>query len=385
VLVAIAVPAAAAAFAGGVHAQPVPDITASFTGPAPNPVPAGATATLSAQFTLTADLGEVTVSIELRGAGDQGTIALDATATTPELTDCTAAGPVITCSWDAQVADGAQTLAVSVEVDPLTPANTSWELFARVDDPATPDPPQELNRTQLFVAPSVGSTSLSGRVTTTNATPLGQACIFVLSPLAVFQAITDASGNWSIDGLPDDYLFAVAAVAPFTGSIGPCANEGPPPAPEPGELQPVFYDDIWIDLTDPDLVEGRVNAYDYAIARGAVSFADSTTGLDLCLTSAPGNVVPRPSCLQVPTTTTTSTVPTTTVAPTTAPATTDPATTTTTAAASTTTVAGTTTTVASTVTIAATGSSPASISLAALALIGLGLVALAVAGRRSSS
>jgi hypothetical protein len=106
-------------------------------------------------------------------------------------------------------------------------------LYARVDDPATPDPPQELNRTQLFVAPPVGSTSLSGRVITNDAAPVAKACIFVLSRLAVFQAISDESGDWSLGGLPDDYLFAVAAVPPFVGSDGPCANNGPPPAPGP--------------------------------------------------------------------------------------------------------------------------------------------------------
>jgi hypothetical protein len=355
-----------------VDAQPVPDITASFTGPTPTPVPAGATATLSAQFTLSADLGDITVSIELRGAGTQGTMTLDAGSTTPELTACTPAGSIITCTWDAQVADGAQTLGVVIEVDELTPPNTSWELFARVADPATADPPQELNRTQLFVAAPVGSTSLSGRVITTDAAPVAQACIFVLSRLAVFQAISDESGDWSLGGLPDDYLFAVAAVPPFVGSNGPCANDGPPPAPGPGELQPVFFDDIWIDLTDPELIGGQNNPYDYAIAHGAVSFADTTAGIEFCLTSAPGTVVPRPSCRQVPpttTTTTTTTAPTTSTTTTAVPTTTDPSTTTSTAAP----------------TLPATGSSPGPISLAAPVFVGLGVVALLVARRRPSA
>jgi hypothetical protein len=371
-LVATTLSVVAASFAGAVDAQPVPDITASFTGPTPTPVPAGATATLSAQFTLSADLGEITVSIELRGAGTQGTMTLDAGSTTPELTACTPAGSIITCTWDAQVTDGAQTLGVIIEVDELTPANTSWELFARVDDPASPDPPQELNRTQLFVAAPVGSTSLSGRVITTDAAPVAQACIFVLSRLAVFQAISDESGDWSLGGLPDDYLFAVAAVPPFVGSNGPCANDGPPPAPRRGELQPVFFDDIWIDLTDPELIGGQNNPYDYAIAHGAVSFADTTAGIEFCLTSAPGTVVPRPSCLQVPPTTTTTT-------------TTAPTSTTTTAAPTTTTSTAVPTTTSTAVTLPATGSPPGPISLAAVVVVGLGVVAFLVARRRPSA
>ncbi len=154
----------------------------------------------------------------------------------------------------------------------------------------------------------MGTTSLSGTVITEGGLPVENACIFVLSsPLFVFQALTDSAGNWAIDDLPDTYTFVVAVVAPFVGTFGPCAEAGPPPVPEPGDLQPVFYDDIWIDLSDPALTGGQGDPYVFAVNAGATVFSSSASGLESCLSTAPPEADPRPPCIAAVTTTTTTT------------------------------------------------------------------------------
>ncbi|MBA3287799.1 MAG: hypothetical protein H0U21_07215 [Acidimicrobiia bacterium] len=50
---------------------------------------AGSTAALTAQFSVPNDVGPVTVSIELQGAGALGTLSLDAGVTSSELLNCT--------------------------------------------------------------------------------------------------------------------------------------------------------------------------------------------------------------------------------------------------------------------------------------------------------
>ena len=296
----------------------IPGVSATINGPSPNPVPAGSTATANAQFSLAADTGPITVSIELQAPGGFGALRLDPAGTTSELTACVESGLAVTCDWDGESADSPQTLSVFLDVDPSVPPGTGANLAAIVTSATLPDT-DVYATANISTNPPVGTTSLSGTVLTEGGLPVADACIFVLSsPLFVFQAITDSGGNWSLGDLPDTYSYVVAAVAPFQGSFGPCVNNGPPPVPGPGDLQPVFYDDIWIDLSDPALTGGQGDPYVFAVNAGATVLTSSTSGIDSCLTSAPPEANPRPLCTaQVTTTTTTTTtlVSTTTSAP----------------------------------------------------------------------
>ena len=297
----------------------IPGVSATINGPSPNPVPAGSTATANAQFSLAADTGPITVSIELQAPGGFGALRLDPAGTTSELTACVESGLAVTCDWDGESADSPQTLSVFIDVDPSVPPGTGANLAAIVTSATLPDT-DVYATANISTNPPVGTTSLSGTVLTEGGLPVADACIFVLSsPLFVFQTITDSAGNWSLGDLPDTYSYVVAAVPPFQGSFGPCANNGPPPIPGPGDLQPVFYDDIWIDLSDPALTGGQGDPYVFAVNAGATILTSSTSGIESCLTTAPPEANPRPLCIaQVTTTTTTTTttlVSTTTTAP----------------------------------------------------------------------
>jgi LPXTG-motif cell wall-anchored protein len=161
----------------------------------------------------------------------------------------------------------------------------------------------------LSVSPPSGTTTLSGTVITTGGAPVGAACVFVISsPLFIWPAVTDSSGSWSVGGLPDDYTFIVGVVPPFTGTYGPCANDGPPPIPGPGDLQPVFVDSIWVDLANPALTGGQGDPYVFAVNAGARVLSTSESGIEACLSTAPSTQVPRPPCVASVVTTTSTTV-----------------------------------------------------------------------------
>ena len=275
----------------------VPDISASISGPSPNPAVPGGTSSMSATFSVSSDLGPLEVRIALVNANGQGAVSVDAPNTTSELTSCTVEGGTeAVCDWDAQTADGNQTLAITVAVDPATPAFSGWEL--QVTAVAPGGSPEALGSTSLYIGNPVGTTTLSGSVITTGGGPVAAACIYVLSATGVFPSLTDDDGQWSVPNLPDDHVFAVGVIPPFVGPFGPCAAEGPPPTSGPGELQPVFVGDIWIDLTDPALVGNQANPFAFAVSQGATTFSDTTAGIEACLTTAPGDVVPRPACVE---------------------------------------------------------------------------------------
>jgi hypothetical protein len=305
--------------AAGLLATPAtaqePGISATTSGPDPNPGVPGTSSSFSATFTVTAELGPIQVRISLQGANGEGTLALDAASTSDELTGCVAepnpGGGDVTCDWDAQSTDDPQTLAVTIAIDAEASWFNQWNLQVVA---FLPTGSVTLANQPLVIGPPPGSVTLSGSVVTVDGALPG-ACIFVLSTRGVFPAIADAEGNWAVAGLPDGIDFAVGVVAPFEGSLGPCQNEGPPPVPPAGALQPEFYDNIWIDLSDPDLVGGQTDPYTYATSRGAASFSATTAGLQTCLTTTPGNVVPRPGCVQQPTSTTSTTTTTTTTQP----------------------------------------------------------------------
>ena len=297
----------------------IPGVSANLNGPNPNPVQAGSTATANAQFSLTSDIGPITVSIELQGQTGFGALRLDPSGTTTGLINCVESGAAVTCDWDGLAANSPQTLAVLLDVDASVAPGSGANLAAIVTSATIPD--TDVYATAgISTNPPIGTTSLSGTVITDGEVAVESACIFVLSsPLFVYQAITDPGGNWAVNGLPDTYSFVVAAVPPFEGTFGPCTNNGPPPIPGPGELQPVFFDDIWIDLSDPALTGGQGDPYVFAVNAGATVLTSSTLGIESCLTTAPPEANPRPLCIaQVPTTTTTTTTTvgsTTTTAP----------------------------------------------------------------------
>ena len=136
---------------------------------------------------------------------------------------------------------------------------------------------------------------LSGHVDTTGPVPLANVCVFVLGSdrNGTAQTMSDAQGNWSISGLPAGFNVVVGFVPFFNGSGGPCQNDGPPPVPQAGQLQPVFYGNIWADLADPNLLN---DPYTWAVAHGATVLSAPTANVDACITNASGTVVPRPSC-----------------------------------------------------------------------------------------
>jgi hypothetical protein len=153
-----------------------------------------------------------------------------------------------------------------------------------------------LGATALPTAPcAVPPVVLSGHVDTTGPVPLANVCVFVLGSdrNGTAQTMTDAQGNWSISGLPTGFNVVVGFVPLFNGSGGPCQNDGPPPVPQAGQLQPVFYSNIWADLADPNLLN---DPYTWAVAHGATVLSAPTANVDACITNAAGTVVPRPSC-----------------------------------------------------------------------------------------
>ncbi len=277
------------------RADYIPEVSANFTELAPNPIPAGSTASTSAQFSLSGDSGQIRVQIQLQAAPGFGGLRLDAAGTSSELDNCIEFGTSVVCDWDGDSTNSPQTLAVFVDVDSSVAPYSSAQLLAVVESPTAT--PEVYSNTYLETAPPLGTTSLSGIVVTAGGTPVAQACIFVLSsPSFVFPTLTDSTGAWSIDNLPDTYSFAIGVVPPFNGTFGPCAENGPPPISAPGELQPVFVGDVWIDLSDPLLAAGLGDPYDFAVAAGATVFTSSAASLEACLTSAPGSQVPRPGC-----------------------------------------------------------------------------------------
>jgi hypothetical protein len=144
---------------------------------------------------------------------------------------------------------------------------------------------------------AVPSVVLSGHVETTGPVSLANVCVFVVDASGNgAQAMTDAQGNWSVSGLPAGFSVVVVFVPFFSGTKGPCRGNGGgsgPPVPGPGQLQPVFYGNIWANLADPTFLN---DPYTWAVAHGATVLSAPTANVDACITNAAGTVVPRPSC-----------------------------------------------------------------------------------------
>lgn len=186
-----------------------------------------------------------------------------------------------------------------------------------------------LGATALPTGPCVEPTVLmSGRAITPNPgggppTGVPKACVIVLRDVpsktdpAVGFAIADDQGNWQVARLPLDTPLVVAVIPPFAGPDGPCSSDGAPAAPPEGSLQPEFYRNTWIDLTDQSLL---TDPYTWAIKHGANPVTGSATGLDVCLTNDSGSAATRAGCEPAPTTS--SSAPATSSSPSTGTATT---------------------------------------------------------------
>ena len=235
-----------------------------------------------------------------------------------------------------------------------------------------------LSQTALVVScaePAV----LSGRVTVPGGGPAPYTCVFALGPSGEGQlSVADASGNWTATGLPNDMQFIVGFIAAFGPPDQPCQFDGPPPTPPAGALQPVFYQNVWVDLATLTADDSQINAYDWAIEHGAQLVPGNSANINACLSTVAGSVVPRPDCLNPPPPTSSTTTATATV-------TADPATVT-----STSTIAGAPATnwavvavvATGTQTLAATGVPVAAYGWTGLALIVAGALLVVVTVRR---
>ncbi len=161
-------------------------------------------------------------------------------------------------------------------------------------DPGSTDIVACLAPGELPIRCAVPTTTLSGLVVSGGPVPISQACIFALGPSGpVGQTVTGDDGRWTIADLPINFPFVIGVIPPFDVGFGPCRSQGPPPVPAAGQLQPEFYADTWVNLADQALLS---DPYGWGTARGAQSITNSRSGIDVCLTTDPGTVVPRPSC-----------------------------------------------------------------------------------------
>ena len=158
--------------------------------------------------------------------------------------------------------------------------------------------------------------TVSGRVVGVGPVPIGKACIVAIGADSkeLGFAISDADGRWTMTGLPINYDFIVGVLPPFqTTGRGPCKGgdgDGPPSAPPPGALQPEFYDDTWVDLSDQNLQD---DPFVWATAPNsphpAVKIRNNRAGINVCLTTETGRDTERGSCdPATPTPTVTQTV-----------------------------------------------------------------------------
>ncbi len=144
---------------------------------------------------------------------------------------------------------------------------------------------------------AVPAVDLSGHVDTNGPAPLANVCVFAVDASGNGSlALTDAHGNWSMSGLPAGFSVAVIFVPFFGTASRPCQGNGGgggPPVPGPGQLQPVLYNNLWVNLADHTFLN---NPYTWAVAHGGTILSAPTAGVDACLTDAAGTEVPRPSC-----------------------------------------------------------------------------------------
>ena len=111
------------------------------------------------------------------------------------------------------------------------------------------------------------------------------ACSSSMPAATAAQTMTDAQGNWSVSGLPAGFNVVVIFVPFFSGTRGPCQGNGGgsgPPVPGPGQLQPVFYGNVWANLADPTFLN---DPYTWGVHRGAITLSAPTANVDACITN----------------------------------------------------------------------------------------------------
>ncbi len=138
---------------------------------------------------------------------------------------------------------------------------------------------------------------MSGTIDTTGSKPLADVCVVLLDHTGngIGATISDANGNWTITGLPHAFNAVLVELPDASDPNSPCAgnNNGPPPVPPAGALQPIFYNNVWVNLADPTLLN---DPYQWAIAHGATILTTGAAGVDTCITTALGSTTPRPIC-----------------------------------------------------------------------------------------
>lgn len=143
--------------------------------------------------------------------------------------------------------------------------------------------------------------SISGIVRGEGGTRLAGACVAVIPANLDFSLIRSvqagADGSYELSGLDTSTQYYVGSLPNW--STPACDTSGPPPIPGPGDIQPVFYDNVWFDMsTWLTVVTGGDPAAIAAFLQGtgATLVSAGSTGINVCLTTAPGTVVPRPPC-----------------------------------------------------------------------------------------
>jgi hypothetical protein len=138
---------------------------------------------------------------------------------------------------------------------------------------------------------------VAGSIDTAGPAPLADVCVLLLDATGngIGATISNANGNWTITGLPHVFNAVLAFLPGASDPNSPCAanSNGPPAIPAPGELQPIFYNNIWVDLADPVLLNGP---YQWAVAHGATPLTAGASGINVCISTAPGTTLPRPNC-----------------------------------------------------------------------------------------
>jgi mucin-6/19 len=165
----VAIAAATVAAAAVLSMAPAGAQTPDFSGTlvvAPTTTPPGSTATATATITPLQDTGPSTVQLTLTNTGGLGSFTI--VSATPSLTGCALANAnrAVVCSWDAQVADGVQTLVVDVNVDATTVVGSVWDLSLAAAQVQTPLEPALATAT-LTIEQQVTTTTTTAPTTTT--------------------------------------------------------------------------------------------------------------------------------------------------------------------------------------------------------------------------
>lgn len=143
--------------------------------------------------------------------------------------------------------------------------------------------------------------TISGRVLDAAGLPMANACVAAIPANGDLSGLrggeNNADGTYEISGLDPLQQYYVASVPNW--STPACDFSGPPPIPTPGQIQPVFYNNVYFNLTTwlPVASSGDPIAIAaYLAGTGASPVSPGKIDIDQCLTNADPSVVPRPVC-----------------------------------------------------------------------------------------